>query len=182
MKILTGSLRGREISFKPNPHLRPTVDKVRKAIMDSLQAEIAGRRVLDAFAGTGALGFEALSCGAASAVFIEKDASQAKKIRENLFELGLESRGKVLQGDAFKAAERLSRSGETFDLIFLDPPYAKALAVEMINSLSKHGLMAQEALVVWECGKHEAMRERIGPLTLIKQKKYGDTLISYLRH
>ncbi|MBI2094649.1 MAG: RsmD family RNA methyltransferase, partial [Candidatus Omnitrophica bacterium] len=113
--------------FKPNPHLRPTTDKTRKAIFDMLQGELQDKKVLDLFSGTGALGFEALSNGAAEAMFVEADAFQAREIRNNLGRLGLESRGIVRQEEVSRAIEKLGRDGAAFDFIFIDPPYEKGL-------------------------------------------------------
>ncbi|HTL70854.1 MAG TPA: 16S rRNA (guanine(966)-N(2))-methyltransferase RsmD [Candidatus Eisenbacteria bacterium] len=177
MRILSGELKGREIRFRPNPRLRPTADKVRKALFDTLREKADGARVLDLFSGTGALGFEALSGGAAHATFVESDANQCRAIRDNLRELGLEERADVLRADAVSAARSLAKRGETYDLIFVDPPYEKGLAQQAMEAVSEGGLMRAGALAVVECRAAEELPARIGALETARTRVYGDTKI-----
>ena len=123
MRVITGSARGRRLKEIQGLETRPTTDRVKEALFSVIQFDIEGRRVLDLFAGTGQLGIEALSRGADSAVFVEqrKDALQA--VRENLETCGLSDRARVVSGDAMSYL----KSGEKFDLIFLDSPYASGL-------------------------------------------------------
>ncbi len=180
MKILTGMFRGREISFKTNPHLRPTADKVRKAIFDTLGDVIQGAKVLDLFSGTGALGFEALSAGAEEAVFVEADKRQAAKITENLKTLGLEKKGRVLCLDALKAIQTLHRQGEAFDLIFLDPPYNEGWERKTADAVSAQPILSKKSWAVMEsAAKDIASPAAFGHLAKRKEKKYGDTRIVY---
>ena len=177
MKILAGNLRGRTIAFKANPKLRPTSDKVRQAVFNRLQGQVEGRRVLDLFSGTGALGIESLSLGAGSAIFVELDPSRSKKIRSNLELLGLKERTKVLSMDALAAIQRFSAEQEIFDLIFLDPPYEKGLAVKTLEALSEASIFSKDALIVAETRKSETLPVNVGPLQCLKDKLYGDTRI-----
>ena len=177
MKILTGRLRGRSIQFRPNPHLRPTSDRARKAVFDMLQGQIEGKYVLDLFSGTGAMGFEALSQGAARVVFVEIDKAQSKKIEDDLRRLGLEGEGRVIAYDALTAIRQLSKKDGRFDLIFLDPPYEKDLAQAALQALAGSALLSEGALAVLECrGKEEAV-EHIGDLRAVKVRDHGDTRI-----
>lgn len=177
MRILSGELRGREIRFKPNPHLRPTADKVRKAIFDTLREKVEGAETLDLFSGTGALGLEALSGGAARVTFVEADAGQCKSIRDNLRALGVEDRADVVKSDAIRAVEALGRRGQTYDLVFMDPPYEKGLALKAIEAVSKGGLLREGALAVVECRASEEMPARVGSLGTARTREYGDTRI-----
>ncbi|MBI4353511.1 MAG: 16S rRNA (guanine(966)-N(2))-methyltransferase RsmD [Candidatus Omnitrophica bacterium] len=181
MKILTGSLRGRGILFKPNPHLRPTGDKVRKAIFDLLRGEIEGKRVLDLFSGTGALGLEALSNGASWVTFVEANRAQAVKIRQNLAKLGVPEKAWVLRKDVFEAMEYLSRKGEAYDVVFLDPPYGGGLAGRVLEALSQAPFLGQGAFVVLECHKKELIQSPSGRLKAIQTKVYGDTRLVVYR-
>lgn len=177
MKILTGEMKGRTILFRPNPHLRPTADKVRKAIFDILQGELQDRKVLDLFSGTGALGIEAISNGAAKAVFVEVDAFQAGQIQKNLERLGLGRLGHVLRAEARKAMDRLSGEGAIFDFVFMDPPYEKGLALKSLEDLGASTLLKKEGIVIAETHSSENLPEIIEGLARIKEKKYGDTKI-----
>jgi 16S rRNA (guanine(966)-N(2))-methyltransferase RsmD len=178
MKILTGALRGRVITFRPHPHLRPTADKVRKAIFDALQGQVEGRRVLDLFSGTGALGFEAFSNGAAHVTFVESDEGQAGRIARSAGELGLGGQCLLLEMDSLGAIKRLRGKGASFDLVFLDPPYAENLGQRAMEALAGSGILDARSLVVWECAKEEPPPKNFRTLKLVKFKVYGDTQVA----
>lgn len=180
VKILTGSLRGREIYFKANPHLRPTADKIRKAIFDILGDAIQDAKVLDLFSGTGALGLEALSGGAQEAVFVENDKKQAAKIAENLKALRLEKRGRVLCMDAAKAVQTFHNQGEIFDLIFLDPPYNEGWEKKTAEVVAAHPILSKRSWVLMESSaKNVASPSTFGGLAKVKEKNYGDTRLVF---
>lgn len=117
MRVITGSARGRRLKEIEGLETRPTTDRVKEALFSVIQFDIEGRRVLDLFAGTGQLGIEALSRGAESAVFVEQRKDAVQAVRENLVVCGLSDRARVVSGDAMSYL----KSGEKFDLIFLDP-------------------------------------------------------------
>lgn len=177
MKILTGSLRGRTVLFKPNPHLRPTADKVKKAIFDMLHGALEGKQVLDLFSGTGALGFEALSAGAVHTTFVELDKKQAERISENIKRLGLSGRACVTHADALVALADLSRRGMRFDFIFIDPPYGRGLGRQVLQRLSEGAILKEEGFIVFECKKQEDFLNQAGPFSALQTKTYGDTRI-----
>ena len=175
MKILTGKLKGQAILFRPNPHLRPTSDKARKAVFDMLQDGMEGRKVLDLFSGTGALGLEALSQGASRVVFVEQDAAQCRRIGENLKRLKIERSAEVCQWDVTEWLLS-QKAGEVFDFIFLDPPYATGMAVKTLEALAKTNLLSDSGFVVMECRRKERLPE-VGGLTAVREKHYGQTKI-----
>ena len=123
MRVITGSARGRILKELQGMETRPTTGKVKESIFSIIQFDIEGRRVLDLFAGTGQLGIEALSRGARQCVFIDQRADAVKLIRENVEVCGLTDRAVIRSGDAMAYL----KSGEKFDIIFLDPPYASGL-------------------------------------------------------
>ena len=178
MKILTGSLRGKKILFKPNPYLRPTADKVRKAIFDKLQGHLEGKRVLDLFSGTGALGFEALSNGADHVTFVEKNARQCQRIGDTLASLGLSGRASVLHHEAVAAVDLLSKKELLFDLVFLDPPYERGFGTAVLETLSLSVLLEPSALVVAETRKTDFLPEKVSRLLRINEKKYCEKMVS----
>lgn len=181
MKILTGSLKGRTLRFSSHSRLRPTSNKVRKAIFDKLQGLVEGSRVLDLFSGTGALGMEALSRGAGAAVFVERHPAQCRKIRENLKTLGLERRGLVIRQDALSALRHLGRRGEHFDLIFADPPYGRGGAMRVLGVLALYPGLCRGGWVVLECGKGEPMPEHAGSLERADTRIHGDSQTAIYR-
>ena len=125
LRIIAGTLKGRRIRVLDVAGLRPTPDRAREALFDILGHDLSGVRVLDAFAGTGALGLEALSRGAATAAFVESDPRIAEALRSTLRELGVESRGRVITARA-EGSALSGLGGGPFDLVLADPPYAAA--------------------------------------------------------
>ena len=145
MRVITGKCRGRKLLEPAGMDVRPTTDQVKEALFNIIQFDIEGRRALDLFAGTGQLGIEALSRGAKECTFVDSSRESVRLVKENLRRCGLE--GRVLTCDA----PGFLRSGETFDLIFLDPPYGTGLdgkamlAVKEFDNLSKGGIMICES-------------------------------------
>lgn len=129
MRVITGTARGRRLKEPQGMDIRPTTDKVKESMFSILQFDIEGRRVLDLFGGTGQLGIEALSRGASEVVFVDKSAAALKLIRENLELCGLSDRARVRNGDSLAYL----RSGEKFDLVFLDPPYDTGLLEQALQ-------------------------------------------------
>lgn len=181
IRILSGELRGREIQVPARAGLRPTADKVRKAVSDLFRALWPGARVLDLFSGTGALGFEAISAGAAEVFFVESDARSCKTIRENLVGLGVVSRGKVLHSDAPEAIRRLTDKEERFDLVLMDPPYASPDGLAALASAGRGNLLADDGWLLWECARRQPLPPATGSLRLERQKEYGDTKLALYR-
>ncbi|MCL2324262.1 MAG: 16S rRNA (guanine(966)-N(2))-methyltransferase RsmD [Actinomycetia bacterium] len=155
MRVVSGRLRGRHLSAPARSGTRPTSDRVREALFSHLEARLSGLedlRVLDAFAGTGALGIEAISRGAASCLFIESDRATAEVARSNFEHCGLtEEAARLRVGNSFVLAGRIAREGP-FDLILLDPPYATppAEVLRFVDALSEAGALGPEAYLVYE--------------------------------
>ncbi|PWC27860.1 16S rRNA (guanine(966)-N(2))-methyltransferase RsmD [Teichococcus aestuarii] len=186
MRIIAGRHRGRRLEAAPGATTRPTADRVRQALFDMLwHAPWAGRAaveeaaVLDAFAGTGALGLEALSRGAASACFIERDRVALGVLRANITACGEGERARILPGDA----TRPPRAPAPCGLIFLDPPYAQDLVPRALAALGAAGWVAPGALVVAETGREEALPLE-GPLagfTELATREHGAARLHCLR-
>lgn len=182
MRIIGGTFKGLALAAVGKgdaaAHLRPTSDKVRESLFNVLEhgayPSIAGARVLDLFAGTGALGFEALSRGAVWIQFVDNGVKSRALIRENTDKLNAVGATKVYRRDATRLGPN---PGPPYDLIFLDPPYGKALGEAALAAAKAGGWIAPGALVVWEEG---------GPVTLPDwtdlqdKRRYGDTLIRFL--
>lgn len=182
MRIVAGKLRGRSLATvgkgDVGAHLRPTTDRTRESLFNILTGgkfdlEIDGARVLDLFAGTGALGLEALSRGAVNAVFIDSGRPAQKLIRQNIAMLGVKERARVLGCDA----TRLPDADEEADLIFLDPPYGKALAEPALLGALQRGWIGPESLIVVE----ENASLTLDGLTVLDARKMGDTWLTFLK-
>ena len=173
LRIVAGAKRGHRLKVPKEAGLRPTGEKVREAVFDVL-GPVAGLRSLDLFAGTGALGLEALSRGAASCVFVEADPAVAAVLRGNISTLGYEQATRVIVADYRRAAGLLAAPAPAFDLLFLDPPYRMLQDVEVALSPLLPGLVTDDGLVVFEGPR--ASRVSFGQVVVF-DRLYGDTRI-----
>jgi 16S rRNA (guanine966-N2)-methyltransferase len=179
MRVIAGRLGGRRIGAPRGTATRPTSDRVREATFALLGA-VDGARVLDLFAGAGGLGIEALSRGAAHAVFVERDARAAKALRANLRALELaDEQAELRERDAIAALRTARRRRETYDLVFIDPPYSQVRALQAALGALVPPLLAPSARVVLESDRRE-------PFALLEhtelQRRYGDTTITIQRN
>ena len=182
LRVISGKCKGKKLFTLEGLSLRPTSDRVREAIFDILQKFSPWEKVLDLFAGTGALGIEALSRGAARAVFVEDHPGALKALRRNLETLGLQDRGRVLSLPAAAALRQLAARGERFGLVFLDPPYGGGAAAATLGALAGSSLLLPEVWVVAEHSRRETLPESIGILKQHTLRRYGDTQVAiYLR-
>lgn len=187
MRIIAGKYRSRILKSLKGEALRPTSDRLRETLFDVLGADVASSRFLDVFAGTGAVGIEALSRGALEAVFIERHGPAAKLIRRNLESLGIAQRATILAADAFTALEKLATRQTpslpgNFDFVFLDPPYAAheeyAKALEFLGSAPAN-FLAPGAKIIFEHHHKFALPESSGRLTRTRVLKQGDAALSF---
>jgi pantetheine-phosphate adenylyltransferase len=155
--------------------VRPTADRVREALFARLEP-LEGLRVLDLYAGSGALGIEALSRGASRAVFVDRSGASLATLRRNLRELDLEDRARIVRGDAGAALARLA---EPFDLVLLDPPYASRQTPRVLAALAQSGVLAAGATLVVESSWQAAPAETAG-LVVVDRRRYGDTVLTRL--
>ena len=182
MRIVGGALRGRALTAPKSQNVRPTSDRLRESIFDILthayDNALEGATVVDLFAGTGALGIEALSRGAARALFIDDGAEARALLRANIEALGLGGVTRVFRRDATRLG--LAPPGEAFTLAFLDPPYGKALAPLALGELLRGGWLAPGALVVIEEAANATLELPAG-MSSEDQRRYGDTQIIFAR-
>jgi 16S rRNA (guanine966-N2)-methyltransferase len=171
VRIIGGEWRGRKLHFPDVAGLRPTPDRVRETVFNWLQFDLAGRRCLDLFAGSGALGFESLSRGAAEAIFVERDAAAADAIRAMLGALRCE-RGHVVQEDALAWLGRgLSRP---FDVVYVDPPYGQRLLPATLEQLERGGWLAPDAYIYLEDAAEHGVPDLPAGWGLHRSKRAGD--------
>jgi 16S rRNA (guanine966-N2)-methyltransferase len=175
MRVAGGVNRGRRLRY-PRTGLRPTRNIVKQAIFNMLRSRVAGARVADLFCGAGALGIEALSAGAASAIFVEQDRRTVSLLKENLVPFA--ERARVIAGDVARVLPRLA--GEQFDIILADPPYQHGQDTETLQLVARHGLLKPGGVVVLE---HSRRDQPAIPaeFSLTRTHKYGDTIVSLIR-
>lgn len=184
MRITGGTAKGRKLRSPKGPgdSIRPTSDRVREALFSILSERIAGAQVLDLFSGTGSLGLEALSRGAASTVFVDQSPHALELIRTNLLHCFPRTPAELFRIDLSKAAGYTSLArrlapGRQFDLVFLDPPYEKKLAEMALTMVDTTGLVAAGGSLIAEERWKVVMPERAGNLRLDLHRRYGETAI-----
>jgi 16S rRNA (guanine966-N2)-methyltransferase len=184
VRIAGGRFRGRALSTPEGLNTRPTGDRARQAIFNVLEHAawspgLQGRRVLDLFSGSGALGLEAMSRGGAFCLFVETDERARGAIRDNVEALGLFGATRVHRRDATALGQRPASAGPPFDLMFLDPPYGKGLGERALAATADGGWLAPGALAVWERGAEEPEPETLG-WTVLDDRTYGAARVFFL--
>ena len=179
MRIISGTSKGRKLATPKSQAIRPTSDRVKESIFNILGAEVEGKVVLDLFAGTGNLGIEALSRGAKRVLFVEKGRQALKLIQRNLSLFGMRERSEIFPRDVSRAIGILNQRGESFDLILMDPPYEKGLIQKTLLKLHSHKIYHKDSILLIEHNRREPIPERVEGWTLIRQRRIGDTMISF---
>ena len=169
MRVITGSARGRRLQTLEGQEVRPTPERIKEAVFSIIQFEIEGRRFLDLFAGSGQMGIEALSRGAAECVFIDRRADAVRLIQENLALCRLADRARVRQGDALPYL----RSGEKFDIVFLDPPYASGLLQQALTDIAAFDICRAHGIIIAESAVDTVLPEMPAPYALYREYRYG---------
>lgn len=178
MRVITGSARGCRLKELEGMETRPTTDRVKEGLFNIIQFDIEGRKVLDLFAGTGQLGIECLSRGAASAVFVDRRTDAVKLIRENLKATRLSDKARVVSGDSMEFLKSLR---ESFDLIFLDPPYEAGLLEPAIAHIAKFDILSPHGIIVAEHPVGMALPALAAPYRLHRTYRYGKIALSLYR-
>lgn len=179
MRIIGGEKRGHRLVEWEARGIRPLRESVRAALFDTLGDAVVGADFLDLFAGTGAVGLEALSRGARRATFVDASPAAVRIIRTNLRRLGYEGRAEVIRGDALEAIRRFSVEGRRFDLVFLGAPYSRGLAQTALEFLGTLRPLREGAIVVAELHKKEGFMDSYGELELIRDRTYGDSRLLF---
>jgi len=179
MRVIAGSARGLHLAAPRGMLTRPTADRVREALFSIIQSrcDLNGMHVLDICAGTGGLGIEALSRGAAGCCFIDNDRSALTCLRRNLETTGFSAAAQVLEMNAVKALQLLAAKKQRFDLIFFDPPYASTLYSSVPDEVCSKQLLEVDGLFIAESASRTLLPERLGALIKTDHRAYGDTAL-----
>jgi len=188
VRISSGSLKGKKVVTSKKifistdkDGLRPTSSKVREAIFNIVQTEIYQALFLDLYAGTGAVGLEALSRGAEKVYFVENNNIRAKAIMDYIHRLGLDDRASVYQEEAEAFLNRAVRTGLKFDIIFADPPYMSGEIDKVLPDIGEYNILKDEGCLLVEHSSKISIRENIRNIKLAKNYSYGDTMITLYR-
>lgn len=181
LRIIAGIARGRTLETLPGLHTRPTSDRVKESLFSMLQMRLRDARVLDLFAGSGALGLEALSRGAAYAVFVDEHRPCVQTVEKNIQRTGFDAAMcRVLHAPASQAMTRL-QSSPPFDIVFVDPPYRLGVYERVLQALFHGGLVAEDGLVVCEHAAQNAILEQPDIYRAVDTRRYGKSALTFIQ-
>ncbi len=180
MRIITGSAKGQKLKAPKSSAVRPTADRVKESLFNIIAGRVEGAQVADLCAGTGNLGLEALSRGAAAAVFVDSSHTSMNLVRENAAHTRLAGRAEFCRLDAAIAVGRLSLAGRRFDLVFCDPPYNRGLVAAVLQAIDRTPFLNAGGLIILEHSQHEPVPTDLSTLSTIRTQRYGETLITFL--
>ncbi len=181
MRIIGGDAKGRTIYSPKQSQIRPTSDGIKESLFNILH-ETSGESFVDLFAGCGSVGLEALSRGAATVVFVEKNAAMVNAIKRNLRELSLGGEYEILAMEAAKAIRKLQNRGESVDIIFADPPYERGFVREIFRSLRDGNILSEDGVLIIQHSLRENVdAQHTGDFILTDRRRYGDTHLSFLK-
>jgi 16S rRNA (guanine966-N2)-methyltransferase len=179
VRVIGGSLRRKKLYPLRGLRIRPTTDYLRESIFNILASRVEGAVVLDLFAGTGSLGIEALSRGAAWAVFVDREVQAVRSLVKNIAACALEERTTVLKRDILRGLGFLKRLGRAFDLVFIDPPYDKGLVARTMHLLDHSECTAEGARVVIEHSVREQLPQQVVRFEKTDQRQHGKSVVSF---
>ncbi|MBU1181998.1 MAG: 16S rRNA (guanine(966)-N(2))-methyltransferase RsmD [Proteobacteria bacterium] len=182
MRIISGKFKGKRLFSLKGVKIRPTADRIRENIFNILAPRIPDSVVLDLFAGTGALGIEALSRGASFAIFMDSDKDALSVIEKNIAACKLQGRIKIIRADITKNNIALNNGVPSVNLVFMDPPYNKNLIKPALINLSASRLLQKNALIIIEHALTETLPEDVLEYKISDQRRYGKTIVSFLNY
>jgi 16S rRNA (guanine(966)-N(2))-methyltransferase RsmD len=180
VRIIAGTAKGRRLATPTGSHIRPVLDQVKESIFNILYS-VENLDVLDLFAGTGSIGLEAISRGAASVMFVDSDREAVKLLHENIRKCSFENQCRVIPKHINSALKMLEKSGRKFDLIFIDPPYLKDLVNPTIRQVFETGLLNDGGTIIIEHHPKEPIENLPNGLKISDERKYGQTLMTFAR-
>ena len=183
MRVISGSARGKKLLSQEGLNTRPTLDRVKEALFNIIQFKVADARVLDLFAGSGALGIEALSRGAKEAVFCDNNKDAFQIITKNVKNTKVENKSIILKKDYDLALEKLYKGKNKFDIIFLDPPYKTDFALKSIKKITDYKLLTEEGIIILETNDVKKIEEviQLQEIEIFDQRKYGKVILVFIR-
>mgnify|MGYP001501609544 CR=1 FL=1 len=181
MRVITGSAKGRPLKTVKNRAVRPTSDRVKESLFNIIGPRVVDADFLDLFAGSGAVGIEALSRGARACVFVELQTAHLNVVADNLKTTGLAGRAELIRRDARAALADLGHRGRRFDFIFVDPPYGQDLVPEVLALIGAHGVLAEGGWVICEHHAKDPVPAAAGGQHRFREVVFGETMLSIYR-
>ena len=181
MRVISGKARGLKLDTPKNLDVRPTTDRVKESLFNIINPYIRESNILDLFAGTGSLGIECLSRGAKNCIFVDKSKQSIGIVKSNVKKARVENESTILNIDFKDAVKRLAVQKQKFDVIFMDPPYYENMFIDCLKSIDELNLLKEDGLVVVEHDTNDLFYDSIGRLYKSREKKYGNTTISFYK-
>ena len=181
MRIITGSAKGMTLFSPKGNQVRPTTEMAKEGMFSSIQFDIEGARVLDLFSGSGQLGLEALSRGAAFAVFVDASQDSINLTRQNVVKTGFSDKSRIIRSEYGEYIKNAGKQGEKFDFVFVDPPYGKELIPEIVKRLLKNEVLNEGAVLLCETDNGEVELDKTEGIASVKKYKYGKTFVYMVR-
>lgn len=178
MRVISGNYRGRKLECVPGLEIRPTTDRVKENLFNIISPRLPYCRFLDLFSGSGSIGIEAISRGAEEVFFVDSDSESIKILKKNLETLKIAEHIKIFHSDAMDALNGFA-GNQTFDIIYLDPPYNKGIYQSALKKIGKINILSEDGIIAVERNEHDAADSLPEELELVKEKKYGSTVLSF---
>ena len=182
MRVVAGIVKNKKLKTKEGRDTRPTLERVKEAIFSIISEKITDCTFLDLYSGTGSIAIEALSRGAKKAILIEQDREAVKIIIENINSCRFEKKSRAYKNDVIRAIEILSRKAETFDIIFLDPPYKENVSENTIKKLSDFKLLKENGMIISEHSNYEKLPDEIGEFVKYDERDYNKKILSFYKY
>jgi len=185
VRIVGGTAKGRRLKSPKTAGTRPVIDRVKTALFDILGARVSGARFLDLFAGTGSVGLEALSRGAARATFVEMSHQVVAVLRDNVRATGLGDRADIMQGDAFRFLDQAAAQGRQYDMVYIAPPQYHQMAARALAQVDRLPIMSDGALAIVQIFPKERVdleQVSLRAFRLVDERRYGSTLLLFYEH
>lgn len=182
MRIITGIAKGKRLKSVKNMRIRPTLDRVKESLFNIISNRVPDSSFLDLFSGTGNIGLEALSRGAKYVVFVDNHKESIKIIKENIKLTCLDHYNyEVICDDANKALEKMALRGKQFNIIFMDPPYAKGFVIPVMENIYQNNILTDDGILIVEHNKYEELPDGIGVLIKFRREKYGNVFLTFYK-
>lgn len=181
MRIISGSARGRKLLEPKSMVTRPTLDRVKESIFNIIQNRVYGAAAIDCFSGTGSLGLEAASRGAKEVFLIDRSPETFPLLKQNILNLAFEDTCTALNGDSYEITRNFGKKGKKFDLVFIDPPYAKEMIPPMVEIVDEYGMLQQDGIIVSKIDSGEEIFEGTNNIKLYDHRRYGNTTVCFYR-
>lgn len=179
MRIIAGEFKSRLLDFPKTKLTRPITDRGRETVFNIVASLVNGKHVLDLFAGSGSIGFEAISRGALSATFVEQSPTAIRSIEKNIESLKLQNKTRIIQGDVLRAIDRLRKKGGAFSAVFVDPPYDKGLVAKTLEKLDESNIVLPFGQVIVGHSSREPLPEALQNLRITRTKNIGQSRFSF---